>query len=196
MLLPDRRIQDLIRTKVYDFTNYADVNPCSLNVRLSTEIKVERRPLWPLWLRRLVHSNAQRAAQWRDTDTRWQTVDISGYTEANPYLIPPQGFVLAAIATKMQLPRDLAVEFRLRSSRAREGYGHALAVFADPGYTGYLTLELHNLSRFYEMPLWPGLPIGQLLAFVVAGGGCDRPYNRVGVGRYNNDSPTPEGSKG
>lgn len=78
------------------------------------------------------------------------------------FWMPPGGFVLAATAEFVRIPVNLESTFQLKSSRGREGYEHALAGYIDPGYQGEVTLELSNLRRFKELPLYAGLRIGQL----------------------------------
>jgi dCTP deaminase len=74
----------------------------------------------------------------------------------------------------------------LKSSRAREGLEHLLAGYCDPGWHGSrLTLELHNSRRFHNIPLWPGMKIGQMVFHVIAGT-PERTYRETG--RYNGDT--------
>jgi dCTP deaminase len=81
----------------------------------------------------------------------------------------------------------------LKSSRAREGYNHALSAWIDPGYcNSKLTLELVNVRRHYDLPLYPGLKIGQIVFMRMS----EVPVNSYSkTGRYNGDS-TVQGSKG
>jgi len=106
--------------------------------------------------------------------------------------INPKEFFLASISEWINIPSNMACEFRLKSSRAREGWQHNLAVWADPGYAGRLTLELSNMLRFETLTIRPGLLIGQLI-FHTLTGECDRPYSKKG--RYN-QAETVECSKG
>ena len=92
---------------------------------------------------------------------------------------------------KINMPAFLTGQFRLKSSRGRELYEHLEAGFFDPGYNGIPTLELinHDLA---PLPLYPGLPIGQLVLALTLG----RPDNDYRVtGRYNGDTKAQE-SKG
>lgn len=78
------------------------------------------------------------------------------------FWMPPGGFVLAHTSQRVRVPGNLECIFQLKSSRGREGYGHQLAAYIDPGFSGIVTLELHNSRRFKDLPLWAGLRIGQL----------------------------------
>ena len=91
-------------------------------------------------------------------------VDISGKTEDDPYKLLPGHFCLAETLEFFNLSDDLCSTFLLKSSRAREGYDHAAAGFADPGWHGSkLTMELKNNRRHHSLPLYPGMKIGQMI---------------------------------
>lgn len=80
------------------------------------------------------------------------------------YTLAPGEFVLAHTAEKFNLPLDISAEFRLKSSAARMGLSHALAVWCDPGWhDSTLTLELHNISRYHSILLQEGDKIGQMI---------------------------------
>ena len=91
-------------------------------------------------------------------------VDISEHAEDNPWLLDPGEFILAETRETFNMPDNLCAIFALKSSRARAGYEHANAGFADPGWAGSkLTLELKNNRRHHPLPLYPGLKIGQMV---------------------------------
>lgn len=83
--------------------------------------------------------------------------------EAEPLLLYPGQFVLAATMEHFTLPTSVSAEFRLKSSAGRMGLSHALAVWCDPGWHGHLTLELHNISQHHVVALRPGDRIGQMV---------------------------------
>ena len=114
------------------------------------------------------------------------------HTEQNPYLLRPGQFVLAHTVETFHLPNDIAAQFMLKSSRAREGIEHLMAGYADPGFHGVMTLELHNSRQLHPVALWPGMKIGQMVFHQMAG----IPQRSYAVtGRYNG-SPTVQGSLG
>lgn len=81
-----------------------------------------------------------------------------------PFLLYPGAFVLAHTLEMFNLPLDISAEFRLKSSAARMGLSHALAVWCDPGWNGStLTLELHNISQHHIIALKAGDRIGQMI---------------------------------
>lgn len=77
------------------------------------------------------------------------------------------------------VPRDLAVELKLKSSRAREGFDHSLAFWFDPGWDGVGTLEVHNMNRYTSLELSYGLRFAQLVIHKL-----DRPVIQGYNGRY------------
>lgn len=122
----------------------------------------------------------------------WKDIDLSQYSESNPYWLQPKEFVLVASLETFNIPVDCVGEWRIKSSRAREGYNNVLAVHLDPGWNGSkLTMELMNERNHEALPLYPGLKIGQLILH-----SCDPPEASYAVtGRYNNDNAVM-GSKG
>ena len=117
------------------------LNPASLDLRLGLHLMVENI-----------------------CDPELIRVDISGRTEDDPFMLQPGEFCLAETLELFNLPDDICSTFLLKSSRAREGYDHALAGFADPGWSNSrLTVELKNNRLHHALPLYPGLKIGQMV---------------------------------
>lgn len=104
-------------------------------------------------------------------------------------IIRPGDFCLAAIQTKVNLPADISAEFRLTSTEARCGIQHALAVWADCGWSGRLTLELSNALKYHSIRLSEGMRIGQLIFHKHAV--SDAPYK----GRYQGDETVSAGKE-
>lgn len=76
------------------------------------------------------------------------------------FVMPPNGFVLASTVERVKFPSDLAGQVIDKSSLARLGLG-LHAGFIDPGFQGYITLEITNHSG-HAFRLYPGMLIGQL----------------------------------
>jgi len=107
------------------------------------------------------------------------------HTQENPYLLKPGQFVLAHTIEAFHLPDDIAAQFMLKSSRAREGIEHLMAGYADPGFDGCMTLELVNSRQLHPVALWPGMKIGQMVFHRMAA----TPQRSYAVtGRYNGHS--------
>lgn len=97
-------------------------------------------------------------------------VDISDHSKDNPYLLKPGQWILAETWETFNMPDDIAGLFFLKSSRAREGLEHSHAGFADPQWNGSkLTLELTNARQLRPLKLWPGLKVGQMVFYLMAG---------------------------
>ena len=112
-------------------------------------------------------------------------IDIQHHTQDNPYWVAPGEFLLAETQQIFNLPDHLGAQFVLKSSRAREGWDHAEAGWCDPSWYGSrLTMELKNGRRYHNLPLWPGLKIGQM-KFILVSGRPEIGYDRRG--RYNCD---------
>ena len=119
------------------------LNPASLDVRLGPNLMIEVRDQPEL-----------------------MRIDISERTEDEPYLLLPGEVCLAETIEQFNLADDISAEFVLKSSRARDFYGHMLAGWCDPGWHGSrLTLELKNERRYHPLPLYPNLKIGQMVFF-------------------------------
>ena len=65
----------------------------------------------------------------------------------------------------MALPDDLVARLEGKSSLGRLGLLiHSTAGYVDPGWDGYLTLELSNVANL-PITLYPGMKIGQISFF-------------------------------
>lgn len=112
-----------------------------------------------------------------------QIIGIGHCTQDQPFMLVPGEFCLAQTQELFNLPKHVAGQFVLKSSRARSGLQHMLAGYCDPGWNGsVLTLELHNSRRYYPIPLWPGMKIGQMVFHSLASV-PEKSYSEVG--RYN-----------
>lgn len=93
---------------------------------------------------------------------------------------------LASTIERFSLPNDLAAEIKDKSSNARR-FITVQNTFAEPGWSGYLTLELTR-----HLP-WPvrikaGTPIAQVV-FKALYEPTEQPY---GNGKYQNQEPGPQ----
>ena len=71
----------------------------------------------------------------------------------------------------------------LKSSVARMGWNHSLAFWFDPGWNGIGTLEIKNITQYSILPIWYGMPFGQLVVHMLDDV-PNKPYN----GKYQNAS--------
>lgn len=168
-VLVDHQIEALCLAGMVTPFDPALLNPASLDVRLGDTLLIES-----------VQSPAL------------VPYPLHRHTEAEPYQWSPGQFLLAPTLETFNMPATVAGEFRLKSSRAREGADQALAVWLDPGWHGsVLTLELRNNRQLHWLPLWPGMRIGQIIFHT-----CSAPLRSYReTGRYNGDT-TVQGSRG
>lgn len=117
----------------------------------------------------------------QDTETGFRDYpQFKKHTKDYPYRLMPNECLLVATLENFKLPSNIACELKLKSSRAREGLSHALAGWIDNGFNGVLTLELKNYSQYREIPIYPGLRIGQLIVFDTS-----QPTKTYEKGRYS-----------
>jgi dCTP deaminase len=103
-------------------------------------------------------------------------------------IIPPHSFMLASTVERFNMHDDLAGTVRDKSSWARVG----LAVqntHLDPGWCGYLTVELSNHSDA-EIRIARGEPIGQIVFEQL-----DQPTEQPYRGKYQDQERGPQSAR-
>ena len=96
-------------------------------------------------------------------------VRLDRTTPEKPYWLQPGQFVLIDMYEATSLPVDITAQFILKSTIARAGYNHSLAGLIDPGWDGILTMEVKNNNEVRKLPLYLGMPIGQLVYYETVG---------------------------
>lgn len=86
----------------------------------------------------------------------------SNKNSSSSFVLHPGGFVLGSSLEYLGFPSDLMAYVIGRSSLGRLGLIVATAVLVQPGFSGYLTLEITNLGNL-PIVLYPGLRIAQLV---------------------------------
>ena len=104
-----------------------------------------------------------RIGKWLQLENGYRVESFEHNSDGYPYFLEPGQFVLVDMLESVHVPLDLSAMFALKSTRAREGYQHAVAGWVDPGWRGILTMELKNNTQHTNLPLYPGMPIGQLI---------------------------------
>jgi len=99
----------------------------------------------------------------------WVKVSLDNSSEEFPYWLQPWQFVLVETLEFVNVPDDLVMELKLKSSIARDGYNHLLALWVDPGFSGILTLEIYNVRARKCLPLWKGMRIVQAALHTLQG---------------------------
>ena len=91
-----------------------------------------------------------------------ELVEVEG---ANPFILHPGEFVLGSTLERVRLPDDLVARLEGKSSLGRLGLLiHSTAGYVDPGWDGYLTLELSNVANL-PITIYAGMKIGQISFF-------------------------------
>lgn len=162
MILADWEITALCESGMVTPFERELVNPASLDVRLGEFLLIES-------------SESEQLVRY----------PLDRHSQVDPYRMVPGQFVLAQTVETFHLPRFIAAQFMLKSSRARSGLEHLMAGYCDPGWRGsVLTLELHNSRQLHPVSLWPGMKIGQIVFHRMS----QRPLRDYSkTGRYNGD---------
>ncbi len=85
--------------------------------------------------------------------------------DGEPFMLHPGEFVLGSTLERVALPVDIVAHLEGKSSLGRLGLLiHSTAGYVDPGWDGYLTLELSNVANL-PITLYPGMKIGQISFF-------------------------------
>ena len=128
------------------------VNPASIDIRVGPEMLLEVGP------------------------EEFHAVDLS----AGPVHLQPGEFALVPTLEWLMVPNGYAVELKLKSSRARQGYDHSMALWLEPGWCGAGTMGIRNASRCTPLPMECGMRIAQLIVHqldqpaVRPNGSCDQ----------------------
>src|SRR3972149_4345045 len=154
MILCDRTLLHRLSQFIQE-PDYSLVNPASVDIRVGDTVLVE--------------------AGDRQFMTRYLTEDRD-----QAFVLTPGMFVLVSMMEHLIVPNGYAIEVRLKSSRAREGYEHTLACWFDPGWSGVGTMEIRNCTQFSHLPLYKGLRIAQIVVHKLDGESL-HPYQ----GQYN-----------
>src|SRR5918992_1854329 len=143
------------------------MQPSSLDVRVDRYFRVFRNSRYPY------------------IDVKAQQEDLTEMVEVpdgEAFILHPGEFVLGATRERIRLPDDLVARLEGKSSLGRLGLLiHSTAGYVDPGWDGYLTLELSNVANL-PITIYPGMKIGQISFFRLSTA-ADVPYGSRG-GKY------------
>jgi len=125
-----------------------------------------------------------------------QKVDVSRVVKIKKegFIIHPGEFLLGSTVEKIALPNNIAAKLEGRSSLGRLGLVvHATAGYVDPGFSGWLTFELSNLSRL-PIRVYPGMKIAQICFFQMSSPVL-HPYGAKGLGSKYQGQKGPTASR-
>ncbi len=155
-ILVDWQIHDyinrgLIGVNPFDATL---INPNSIDIRIDDTIS---------WLEDSHHDPVSAIDPYKEP-TNLLKMGCRG----SSFTIRPNEFVLASTMEYIALPPFIVGELMGKSSLARLGLTiHQTGGFIDAGFSGNITLEVSNVSR-YPIILHAGMPIGQLVFYETA----------------------------
>jgi dCTP deaminase len=112
--------------------------------------------------------------------------------DGEAFILHPGEFVLGATKERIRLPEDLVARLEGKSSLGRLGLLiHSTAGYVDPGWDGFLTLELSNVANL-PITIYPGMKIGQISFFRLTTA-AETPYGseRAGSKYQGQRGPTP-----
>lgn len=103
----------------------------------------------------------------------------------NGLIFDPQDFKLGVTLERFRMPLDLIGVVHDKSTLARMGFSVNNTII-EPGWEGYLTLEIHNRSKGSHV-LFPGQPIAQVV-FHKLDVSLEAGYS----GKYQGQGPSPQ----
>lgn len=179
MIFSDRSIKQAIAEGRIEIDPYeADyVQPSSVDLRVAASFRVFENHRYP------------------HIDPREPQEDLTklvSVEEGEPFILHPGEFVLGSTLERVRLGEDIVARLEGKSSLGRLGLLiHSTAGFVDPGFDGYLTLELSNVSNL-PIAIYPGMRIGQI-SFYQMTSPADHPYGAEELGsKYQGqEGPTP-----
>lgn len=181
-LITYHELLDIVEQGVISPVPQENINAASIDVRLGNIIHIEAG------VAQMHNRTVDLAAK-----ENIQTIEID-MSERGYYDLPPGFFCLAGTMEVFNLPNDIAAQFQLKSSSARNGLEHLKAGWCDPGWSGsVLTMEFRNELRTHWLRLRPGMKIGQMVFF--RGEPVPAAASYATRGQYNNDK-TAQPSKG
>ncbi len=179
MILSDRTINEELAAGriVIDPIGDGCIQPSSVDLRVDRFFRVFRN-----------HSQ-------RVIDVKEDQEELAELVEVRPddaLILHPGEFVLGSTLERVALPHDLVGRLEGKSSLGRLGLLiHSTAGFVDPGFDGYLTLELSNVANL-PITVYPGMKIGQI-SFLKMTTAAATPYGSSALNsKYQHQrGPTP-----
>jgi dCTP deaminase len=175
MILSDRTIREQIDAGriVIDPFDPACVQPSSVDLHVDAEFRVFRNNRYPFI----------------DVKQEQDLTELVEVKPDEPFILHPGEFVLGSTLERVSIPDDLVARLEGKSSLGRLGLLiHSTAGYVDPGWDGFLTLELSNVANL-PITLYPGMKIGQISFFQLTTA-AETPYGSAGNKYQNQQGPT------
>src|SRR3989440_11202364 len=181
MILSDRSIMEEIRAGrvVIDPFDEKCVQPSSVDLHVARTFRVFQNSRYP-------YIDVK-----QDQAELTELVEVPGDT---PFILHPGEFVLGSTLERVRLPDDLVARLEGKSSLGRLGLLiHSTAGYVDPGWDGYLTLELSNVANL-PITIYPEMKIGQISFFLLTTP-ADQPYGSNAAGSKYQGQRGPTASR-
>jgi dCTP deaminase len=152
MILSDRSILDEIKAGRIEIDPFDEtcIQPSSIDLHVDRKFRTFHNARYPF------------------IDVKKEMPELTELTEVegkSPFILHPGEFVLGSTLERVRLPDDLVARLEGKSSLGRLGLLiHSTAGYVDPGWDGYLTLELSNVANL-PITIYPGMKIGQISFF-------------------------------
>src|SRR5690554_7970567 len=179
MIYSDRDLKKLVdegRLVIEPF-DPASVQPSSIDLRVGNQFRVFANSRYP----------------YIDVKERMDDLtELVEVAEDEPFILHPGEFVLGTTLERVALPDDVVGRLEGKSSLGRLGLLiHSTAGYVDPGFNGYLTLELSNVANL-PITIYPRMRIGQLSIFQMTSP-AENPYGSgiLGSKYKGQEGPTP-----
>lgn len=182
MIFSDRSIRDALdegRIEI-DPLEPSFIQPSSIDLRVDSAFRVFENHKYP-------HIDPR-----EPQEDLTKLIEVS---EGDPFILHPGEFVLGATLERVRLGVDIVARLEGKSSLGRLGLLiHSTAGFVDPGFDGYLTLELSNVANL-PIAIYPGMKIGQISFYQMTTAALN-PYGSGEAGsKYQGQrGPTPSRS--
>ena len=125
-----------------------------------------------------------------DVKKEFDVTELVKAKEDGSIIIHPREFVLGSTQEVVTLPPDLIGLLEGRSSLGRIGLIiHATASFVQPGFSGYLTFEMSNISNL-PIKLYVGMRVAQI-AFLQMSSPVELDYSKLDSKYQQQEPPTP-----
>ena len=179
MIFSDRTIKECVAQERIGITPWDEsyVQPSSIDLRVDRYFRVFENHKYAL------------------IDPHVRQEDLTTIVEVAPgesFILHPGEFVLGSTFERIKLGDDIVARLEGKSSLGRLGLLiHSTAGFVDPGFDGYLTLELSNVANL-PIAIYPEMKIGQI-SFYQMSTPADHPYGSKENGsKYQGQrGPTP-----
>ena len=156
------------------------IQPSSIDLRVGTDFRVFENH------------------KYSHIDPKAQQDDLTSLVTATieePFVLHPGEFVLGTTFEKVSLSNKVVARLEGKSSLGRIGLLiHSTAGFVDPGFSGFLTLELSNVANL-PIKIYPEMKIGQI-SFYYLNSPSESEYGSEAYGsKYQGqEGPTPSRS--